>query len=223
MSTPAARPLEVVSVADHVERALRERILAGALEPGMRLHQEALAEELGVSRTPLREALGRLAADGLVDVLPNRGARVADVRPEDMRAAYEARLVIEPAAAALAARRAEPAALDPLRRAIAEHRAARGDVRTSFQANRAFHLALVAAAGNPYLLKLAEALWAGRVGLRVYERQRDTPEVIAADADAHERILDAVSAGDHAAAERRTREHIAGAMEGLLDALAGER
>ena len=98
--------LDVVSVADHVERALRARILAGALEPGARLHQEGLSEELGVSRTPLREALGRLAADGLVDVLPNRGARVADVRPEDMRAAYEARLVIEPAAAGLAAERA---------------------------------------------------------------------------------------------------------------------
>ena len=214
-----ARQVEVVSVADHVERALRERILAGALEPGARLHQEALAEELGVSRTPLREAIGRLAADGLVDVLPNRGARVADVRPEDMRAAYEARLVIEPAAAALAATRASRAAHEALQATIADHRAARGDVRASFLANRAFHLALVAAAGNPYLLRLGEALWAGRVGLRVYERQRDAPEVIEADADAHETILDAIVARDADRAERLTREHIARAMDGLLEAL----
>src|SRR3712207_7120154 len=61
------------------------RSLTGGIEPGGRLHQEALAEELGVSRTPLREALSRLAADGLVELLPNRGARVADVRPEEDR------------------------------------------------------------------------------------------------------------------------------------------
>jgi DNA-binding GntR family transcriptional regulator len=66
------------SVADRVYAALRERILAGDIPHHARLHQEQLSEELGVSRTPLREALGRLAADGLVELLPQRGARVAD-------------------------------------------------------------------------------------------------------------------------------------------------
>ena len=77
MST--VQPVEVVSVADHVERALRERILAGTLEPGARLHQEALSEELGVSRTPLREALGRLAADALPPPPAGDGLPAAEV------------------------------------------------------------------------------------------------------------------------------------------------
>jgi DNA-binding GntR family transcriptional regulator len=215
----ATRPVEVVSVADHVERALRERILAGALGPGERLHQEALSEELGVSRTPLREALGRLAADGLVEVLPNRGARVADVQPQDMRAAYEARLVIEPAAAALAAERADERALEAMRATIEALRGARGDVRASFLANRAFHLALVAASANPYLMRLAETLWAGRVGLRVYERQRNTEELVGLDAADHEEILAAIVAREGARAERLTAEHISCAMTKLLDGL----
>jgi DNA-binding GntR family transcriptional regulator len=216
----AVHPVPVASVADHVERALRERILAGALEPGSRLHQEALSEELGVSRTPLREALGRLAADGLVEMLPNRGARVADVRPDDMRAAYEARLAIEPAAAGLGALRASPAALDALRAALRDGHSAPGDVRASFMANRAFHLALIASSGNVHLMRLGETLWAGRVGLRVYERQRDDPELLKADADAHAAIVDAVVAHDRALAEKLTHEHIACAMDQLLGTLA---
>ena len=213
------RGVQVVSVADHVERALRERILEGDLEPGSRLHQEALSEELGVSRTPLREALGRLAADGLVDVLPNRGARVAEVREDDLRASYEARLVIEPGAAALAARRADPGRIAALGEAVEELRSTGGEVRAAYKANRAFHLGLVAAAGNPYLSRLAEALWVGRVGLRVYEAQRDMSQFVALDAESHAHILEAIEARDEAGAERLTREHIAGAMGLWLDAL----
>ena len=103
-------PLQIASVVDQAYLAIRERITAGALQRGARIHQEDLAEELGVSRTPVREALRRLAAEGLVEMRTNRGARVADVGGEDMRAAYEARLVIEPGAARLAARRAPTAA-----------------------------------------------------------------------------------------------------------------
>jgi DNA-binding GntR family transcriptional regulator len=213
-----ARAVEFRSVADHVERALRERILEGVLEPGSRLHQEALADELGVSRTPLREALGRLAADGLVDVLPNRGARVADVREEDLRASYEARLVIEPGAAALAARRADARALDALRVAVRELAATGGDVRAAFHANRAFHVGLVAASGNPHLMRLAEALWVNRLGMRVYEAQRDMSQFIAQDAASHAEILDAIVERDPAAAERRTRAHIGHAMDCWLAA-----
>src|SRR5918911_3294911 len=98
--------LQVASVVDQVYMAIRERISDGTLPRGGRLHQEDLATELGVSRTPVREALRRLAAEGLVEMHTNRGARVADLDRAAMRAAYEARLVIEPGAARLAAERA---------------------------------------------------------------------------------------------------------------------
>ena len=103
--------VDVSSVPDRVYAILRERILAGELEPESRLHQEGISAELGVSRTPVREAIARLAAEGLVELLANRGARVAAVRPGDMEAAYVARLGIEPLAARLAAARRDPAEL----------------------------------------------------------------------------------------------------------------
>src|SRR6516225_5842482 len=92
-------PLAIASVVDQVYAALRDRIIQGSLQRGARIHQEDLADELGVSRTPVREALRRLAAEGLVEMRTNRGARVADIGPSDMRGAYDARAVIEPGAA----------------------------------------------------------------------------------------------------------------------------
>src|SRR5205085_11461958 len=104
---PAVAPdrLNIASVVDQVYAAIRERIASGSLPRGGRVHQEDLALELGVSRTPVREALRRLAAEGLVEMRTNRGARVADVDQGGMRGAYEARLVVEPGAARLAAQR----------------------------------------------------------------------------------------------------------------------
>ncbi len=207
----ASRPLQIASVADRAYLSLRERILAGDLPPDARLHQEDLSRELGVSRTPVREALGRLAAEGLVELLPNRGARVAEVGLADMEAAYQARLIVEPPAAALAAQNATGEDVAAMREAIAAHRAHVGEVTAAFTANRAFHLALIAASGNLHLTRFAESLWAGRVGMRVYELQSDSA-FIAVDADQHEAIADAVEAGDAALAERLVRQHIGGAM-----------
>jgi DNA-binding GntR family transcriptional regulator len=203
-------PIDIVSVTDQVHAILRERILAGSLPHHIRLRQEAISAELGVSRTPVREALGRLAADGLVELEPNKGFRVADVRPEDMLAAYEARLVIEPAAARAAA--ACGADVAPMRAAIAAQRSADGDVAAAFQANRDFHLQMVRASGNPFLVRFAEHLWAGRLGARVYETQLDSSAALAADAHEHEAIAAAIAAADEPGAERATRQHIANAM-----------
>ena len=133
---------------------------------------------------------------------------------------YGARLVIEPAAAALAAARRPPEEIAEMRRAIAEHRRQKADVQAVYGANRDFHLAVVRASGNPFLLRFCEQLWVRRLGLRVYEEQREPPEFIAADADWHERIADAIEAGDPARAERAMREHIDQAMQLLLDRLA---
>jgi DNA-binding GntR family transcriptional regulator len=81
---------------DWVEERLRVAILRGELGPGQRLHANDLAERWDVSATPLREAFQRLAADGLVDLLPQRGARVADLSVEDATQIYELRLLLEP-------------------------------------------------------------------------------------------------------------------------------
>jgi len=207
--------LQVVSIVDRVYAVLQQRILNGGLEAGSRIHQVNLSEELGVSRTPVREALARLAADGLVELLPNRGARVADVTLEDMRIAYEARLAIEPLAAGFAADRHGPDHIRRMRSAVAAQRRARSP-RGAWGPIRDFHLAAVDAAGNPLLSRFAASLWAGRIGIHVFMRQADKA-TLAVDADEHEGILDAIEAGDAARAERLMREHIAVSLQRLLE------
>ena len=186
---------------------LRERIRTGEIPPGTRLRQEVLAEELGISRTPLREPMRLLAADGLVELEPNRGAIVTALRHDDQVAFWEARLALEPAAARLAAERPSATGIEAMRTAIAEQRSARADGE-GFAANRAFHLALVAAAGNPHLDRFAETLWVRAVGQSIYTAQSSDAAVVAAYADQHAAMLAAIERGDAELAERLTREHI---------------
>ena len=218
---PVAAPdrLNIASVVDQVYEAIRERITSGSLPRGARVHQEDLAEELGVSRTPVREALRRLAAEGLVEMRTNRGARVADIDQGGMRGAYDARLVVEPGAARLAATRRLAEPLARMRAAVAAQRRSLRSVERSFEANREFHLALVAASGNDYLLQLVERLWVARIGATIYERQVETQERMVLDVREHEQILEAIEAGDGRRAESLTRRHLADAMKRSLDIL----
>ena len=208
-ASPPNGRLEIQSVVDHVYTALRERILSGDLPRASKLRQVSLAQEMGVSRTPLREALRRLAAEGLVDFSPNRGATVSELDFGDMRHAWAARVALEPGAARLAAERRDPDGIAAMREAIADQRSADGERGQSFSANRAFHLALAAASGNPHLTRFAEMLWVPRIGVPIYAAQAAEPAGPSAWADEHERIADAIEGGDADAAERLTRAHVA--------------
>jgi DNA-binding GntR family transcriptional regulator len=205
--------LQIASVVDQVYGVIRERILTGDLPRGARVHQEDVAADLGVSRTPVREALRRLAAEGLIEMRTNRGARVADLEPDDMRQPYDARLVVEPGAARLAAQRELPKPRARMRRAVAAQRRAIPDLERGFAAKREFHIALVEASGNAFLLQFVEHLWVARIGAAIYEHQAETPERMRLDADEHEQILEAIEAGDPRRAESLTRRHIADAMK----------
>ena len=205
---PAVSPLQIQSVVDHVYSALRERILSGDLPRGTKLRQASLAEELGVSRTPLREALRRLSTEGLVEFSPNRGATVSELDFGDMRHAWSARVALEPGSARLAAERRDEGSIAAMRAAIEQQRAAAEDKDASFAANRAFHLALAAASGNPHLTRFAEMLWVPRIGVPIYQAQAAEPAGANAWADEHERITDAIEAGRVDEAERLTRAHV---------------
>jgi len=207
-ANPVNGRLQIQSVVDHVYTALRERILSGDLPRATKLRQATLADELGVSRTPLREALRRLSAEGLVEFEPNRGATVSELDFGDMRHAWSARVALEPGAARLAAERRDPDGITSMRDAIAAQRRAAGDKGASFAANRAFHLALAAASGNPHLTRFAEMLWVPRIGVPIYQAQAAEPAGPSAWANEHEHIVDAIDAGDADAAERLTRVHI---------------
>ena len=213
----AVEPLRIESVVDRVYAVVRRRILDGDLRRGARLRQEALAEELGVSRTPLREALRRLAAEGFVEFHPNRGAQVVSMTAEDVRKAYEARMVVEPGAARLAAIRRPAAEVTVMWEAIDAERESAGRA-SSYSASRTFHLALVRASENEHLIRMAEGLWVPGIAQAIFEKQADAGDLITTDLAEHEGIVRAIEAGDVELAGVLARRHIAAAHALLLEA-----
>lgn len=154
MSAIAPRPLPEVIYED-----VRERILSGRLAPGQPVRQDALAGDLGVSKIPLREALTRLEHDGLITANPRRGYEVKPISAEEAEEIFDLRLSVEPAAAALAARKADDADRTAARAALeALDRELEADGPNVSALNRAFHLALVAPARRPLTTALVDRL-----------------------------------------------------------------
>src|SRR5580765_3652483 len=163
-------PVENLTLWQRVYDHLRAEILSGRLEPGAELAEVALSEQLGVSRGPLREAIGRLASEGLVTVRPRRGAVVRSLSKEEFLELYQVREALEMLAVRLAVPRLgdeDVAVLEGLVATMAKH-AEREEVAEFFEANSAFHVRLVEASGNAKLLELYEQLLAqlGRYRLR---------------------------------------------------------
>ncbi|MCL6549003.1 MAG: GntR family transcriptional regulator [Alicyclobacillus sp.] len=200
--------IRVHSAAESVYRALLKAILTGKLARGQFLQQSELAEQLGVSRTPLREALMRLASMGLVQMVPNRGARVTGLDFGDMRHAWMARVIVEAGAAKVAASDPDPLALARMQRAVDRQREVTDDVEESLLVNRDFHLALVGASRNPYLIRFADMLWAFEIAVPIFGPQAADADDLMEWAADHQRIVDAIRSGDAEAAEALTRDHI---------------
>ena len=144
---------ENLTLRERVHRVLSDEILSNRLPPGTELQEVALARSLGVSRGPVREAIGRLASEGLVTVRPRRGAVVASLTRDEFLEAYQVREALEAMAIRLAVARMSDAAIGELERFTAEMRACAdcGEVDRFFQANAAFHAAIVDASGNEKL------------------------------------------------------------------------
>jgi len=195
-------------VADSVYELLADAVLRGELRPGGRLSVPVLAARLGVSRTPVREAIQRLVSEGLAVEQPHRGAVIASFERPELIEIYETREVLEGLAARLAAARITAPARDVLRGLLAEHRAAvaRGDTAAHFELDLRFHRLVAGAARNA---NLAHAL--GLLQSKVRLAMLST-SVTAGPAQAlidHETILAAIETGDGARAEDAARAHIA--------------
>ena len=210
-------PLETRSLADLAHEQLRTMILSGRLGPRQELRQELLAGELGISRTPLREALNRLASEGLVEFRPRRSAVVAEATRADAEADYEARRIIEPAAARLAAARRDPEALAALNAALHMADETGDDPERRFEASRAFHQALVAAAGNRHLARFADELWSGRLAPYAHARQAGVPDRLRRDREEHAAIAKLVACGDGEGTARAVESHLEAALAAFLE------
>ena len=209
------------STAREVYATLRDAILAGAFAPDERLYESRLAEQLGISRTPVREALAMLEVEGFVLSAPNRGAVVRRIHPAEVRDTFDVRIVFEGHAARVAARRIDQAGLAELERLQAEmdERLATGSTDPDTMAelarlNARFHETVVAAAGNPVLFRVATGLIQTPLYVRAYF-WLDRPLNEAAFAD-HTKLIARLGAGDAAGAERLWRSHLAQGRDFLL-------
>jgi len=195
---PSALSATSGSLRARAYEAIKEEILRGELRPGDAISEAEQALALGISRTPIREALQQLAAEGLVEVFPKRGTLVARLSARDVRESFELREAIEGACARLAAERRTDADLAAMRAALGG--------KPSYQRGATFHGLLVAAADNRYLRTVFETT-TGRIDLasRLAARSQNSTH---APGSTHEAVLTAIEAGDAEAAEQAMRQHL---------------
>jgi DNA-binding GntR family transcriptional regulator len=216
-----------MSTVERVAGAIQARVLSGAVPVGARLRQEALAEEFGVSRTPVREALRQLQATGLVELLPNRGAVVRGPSAREIREAYEVRAELEGLAAELAAERISDRDLLRLREAQAlfresvatliARRARRPapwkDESVWVRANDLFHQAILDAAANGRLNNTIADLHRSFPRDLTWAALSQSSRLLAENVEQHEAILEAIERRDPGEARRRMIEHVRSAGE----------
>ena len=199
--------LEAFSLADRVVQQLLEELLAGRLAPGTRLREIELADRLGVSRTPIREALGRLGRDGLVELLPNRGAIVRDLGGDELRHIYQLREALEGLAAELACERMTPADFARLDQLVAAAAPAAPQFREAcLELDRELHRLIALRSGNP-VLAVEIRRFHDLVQL-MRNRVDDGAGALTHALGEHRAIIDALRGGDAAKARAAMTHHI---------------
>ncbi|GAA1466049.1 GntR family transcriptional regulator [Microbacterium thalassium] len=205
---------------DRAYATLLDEIQSGSLPPGAVLAEVEQASRLGVSRTPLREALGRLGADGLVVQQSPRVTVVADIDAGDIRELFELRRALEETAARLAAVRGDAAAFADLAGEFAAVTLGDADGLDTYYALIArFDAALDAAVANDYLIAALRTVRTHLV--RVRRLARDNPQRLAASVAEHRLIASAIGARDADLAAHATHVHLHNALESVLASLGG--
>ena len=218
--------------ADEIALLLEDEIVSGRIEAGSVLRQEQLSERFGVSRTPIREALRRLAAQGLVSFTPNRGVRVRTLSRDELREAFLVRAELESLATALAVPRMTDERLSELDAAeqrfseltlVLREKARAGEADNALAvewmgANYAFHDVVYAAADSPYLERLAKSARRTFVGQITWVARAELDTLYERNDCEHRALREAIAAGSVNGARTLAREHVLHSWE-LLDAI----
>jgi DNA-binding GntR family transcriptional regulator len=219
-STPVVAPLKRRRLVDDAAQTLRDAILKGRVQAGARLRQVQLADGLGISRTPIREALVRLQEEGLVELLPGGGVRAKLLNLDEAVELYDVREVLDGLAARLAASRADAATLARLERLLERmgRSVAGGDTNQWFGAHVAFHEEIVRASGNRPLGRMLPVVRQSvqhfhPLLLRTERRLENAWEE-------HRGIYAAIAGRDPGTAERLARAHIANAKAIVVNVMA---
>jgi DNA-binding GntR family transcriptional regulator len=219
-SSGTASAAEPRLLAAEVVERLRDMIIQGELAPGVKLNERVLCERLRTSRTPVREAIKYLASEGLVELLPNRGAIVTPITAATVREMFELLGALEALAGELACVKASDADIAEIRalhyQMLAHH--ARGELAPYFRCNQEIHMRLVECAGNATLANSYRAL-NGHVRRARYmanlSRERWDHAV-----EEHQKILDALTRRDGALLPALLRSHLSNKMAVVMEALA---
>ena len=198
---------------------MRQAIVAGELRPGQRVHQEALAERLGISIAPVREALRVLEQEGQVSYRPRRGYFVTELRVADLEEIYALRQILEARVVHKALPRLDAEGLERVALAAADcAKAARsGDVARGLEANRRFHFGLLETPECRHTMRIIRLLWDSTEAYRAlyYNAAAERRHAV----QAHERILEAARRGDHEHVVQLLdahREHALAVLKGIL-------
>jgi DNA-binding GntR family transcriptional regulator len=210
---------------DVVFERLRDAILDGRLKAGQWLRQETLAQELGVSQMPVREALKRLVAEGLAVRIPYKGVKVVEFSPEDIVDICTVRLVLEGLAVRLATPLITDEELKRLKENLREQEGytSQDQIARRRQLNTEFHLSICQASGRRYLVRLLEMLWRWFPSVMLYEGAFRQEELLPARMDRemreHWAMLEALERRDAQQAEEETRRHIRNLSQELTEVL----
>jgi DNA-binding GntR family transcriptional regulator len=206
---------------DEVAERLRELILSGELEPRERINEIELCEKFGISRTPLREAIKILATEGLLELLPNRGARVGHVNQSEIEEMIEVVAALEATAAELACRNISDADIDVIeaKTIVMEKAYARGDEKSYFTLNQEIHEGMMQAAGNATLAGIYNNL-SSRIQRMRYTAHK-TPDQWKRAMAEHLRMVELLRARDGEGLARVVRDHIRGKKDVIIAAYGG--
>ena len=213
---------EFLPLRDVVFNTLRQAILRGELKPGERLMEIQLATKLGVSRTPVREALRKLELDGLVLMIPRKGAEVAQISEKGLRDVLEIRGSLEALAVRLACDRMDRQGLKELKEAeqAFEEVLGQDDITVVAEADVAFHSVIYIATDNERLIQLLNNVREQMYRYRVeYLKRRESHPQLLAE---HQDMIRAIEKGDEEEAIRITRQHIENQVKTVSGLLRGQ-
>jgi DNA-binding GntR family transcriptional regulator len=199
---------------DQAAGRLREQILAGRYTSGTRLNEVEIAAEMGISRGPLREALQRLLVEGLIEVVPHRGAIVRTFTPRELREMYEFRDIVESGAARLAAARASEEGVESLRAMlVVTDELLRNSAEAPYPVSHDFHRRVVELCGNPPLQRAGIELQTQvRIARQTSGRDPDRARVAL---DEHREIVEAIARRDPEAAGAAMSHHLSHSLSNV--------
>jgi DNA-binding GntR family transcriptional regulator len=210
---------------DQVYERLRQHVISGELSPGTWLRHEDLAQQLGVSHTPVRGALDRLVSEGLAEHVPYKGVRVVEFSPDEIAELYALRYLLEPIAARLAAQHAGAEALSEMKHILDQSKdlGQAGDLASRRELNRRFHALIRTASHSPNLSRLLEWVNNRFPDWMIYEGMQRQPDRLKGrlerEDQQHRQLLELLAAGEADQAEWAAARHVSEVADEIVTLL----